>query len=150
MDKNKTYLYINTVGPNKALICLFNKEKVLETASRIINFNQNQSILKLINQVLKKSRLNLKNISGIAVVNGPGRFSSIRTGLSIANTLAYFLQIPIINLSINTFQTNKKYLEKLVNKIIKRKVGNLVSPFYGKNPNITSPNKKLNKLIKGK
>ena len=41
----------------------------------------------------------LKNLTHIAVNVGPGSFTGIRVGLSVARTLAYALNIPILGLS---------------------------------------------------
>lgn len=49
--------------------------------------------------LLKKSHLSLKEISGIAVSIGPGSFTGLRIGLGFAKGLAYSQNIPIIPVS---------------------------------------------------
>ena len=39
--------------------------------------------------------MNLNTIKSVGVINGPGSFTGVRTGVIIANTIAYALKIPI-------------------------------------------------------
>lgn len=54
-----------------------------------------QAVLPLVEQLLKKHKLNLKDLTGIRVNAGPGSFTGLRVGVSIANTLGYLLDIPV-------------------------------------------------------
>jgi tRNA threonylcarbamoyladenosine biosynthesis protein TsaB len=54
-----------------------------------------QVVLPLIEKLLLKHQLSLKDLSGIEVHTGPGSFTGLRVGISIANTLGYTLKIPI-------------------------------------------------------
>ena len=56
---------------------------------------RSQHLLKLIDQVLKKEKLTLKEIKEIEVNLGPGSFTGLRVGVSVANALAWALKIPI-------------------------------------------------------
>jgi len=48
-----------------------------------------------INEVLQAAHLQLENIKSIVVFAGPGSFTGLRIGISVANALAYSLKIPI-------------------------------------------------------
>jgi tRNA threonylcarbamoyladenosine biosynthesis protein TsaB len=54
-----------------------------------------QAVLPLLTTLLTKHALTPQNLTGIEVHTGPGSFTGLRVGISIANTLAYALQIPI-------------------------------------------------------
>ncbi|MBU4016398.1 tRNA (adenosine(37)-N6)-threonylcarbamoyltransferase complex dimerization subunit type 1 TsaB [Patescibacteria group bacterium] len=54
-----------------------------------------QALLPLIEKILKEKKLKLQDISGIQVNPGPGSFTGIRVGLTIANTLAFLLKVPL-------------------------------------------------------
>ncbi|OGH15089.1 MAG: hypothetical protein A2860_00155 [Candidatus Levybacteria bacterium RIFCSPHIGHO2_01_FULL_37_33] len=54
-----------------------------------------QAVLPLIDKVLKVNNLKLKDINEIRINTGPGSFTGLRVGISIANTLGFFLKIPI-------------------------------------------------------
>lgn len=61
--------------------------------------------MPMIESIFKENNLNIKELEKIIVINGPGSFTGIRIGLSIAKTLAYALSI-----KINTISSLTAYL----------------------------------------
>src|SRR5688572_20434947 len=51
---------------------------------------------KKIAAVLTKHGKGLKDVGGIVCYQGPGSFTGLRIGLSVANAMAYSLNIPIV------------------------------------------------------
>lgn len=72
--------------------------------------DKSQQVLSLINQILKKNKKTLKDITEIKVETGPGSFTGLRVGLAVANALGWALKIPVNN----------------------KKIGDLVEPKYEK------------------
>ena len=64
-----------------------------------------QIVLPLIEKLLKEQNLTITDIKEISVNEGPGSFTGIRVGLTIANTLGFLLKIPI----------NQKPIGELIN-----------------------------------
>ena len=87
-------LKINTV--NKALISvsLRRGEKVVDTVSDENKFGS-QVLLPLIEKLLKSNKLEFSDLKGIEVATGPGSFTGIKVGVSVANALGYSLGIPV-------------------------------------------------------
>jgi tRNA threonylcarbamoyladenosine biosynthesis protein TsaB len=56
-------------------------------------------ILPEINNCIEQAAIALSDINLIAVCNGPGSFIGVRTGLTVAKTLAFALDIPVIGVS---------------------------------------------------
>lgn len=58
---------------------------------------QNHSVytMPMIESILNNNKIDVKKLSEIIVVNGPGSFTGVRIGVTIAKTLAYTLNIPI-------------------------------------------------------
>lgn len=54
-----------------------------------------QVVLPLIETILKDNSLELKDITAIEVNPGPGSFTGLRVGITIANTLGFLLKVPI-------------------------------------------------------
>jgi len=78
-----------------------------------------------INQLLKEQGMILSDIQGIVVYQGPGSFTGLRIGISVANALAYGLGIPIVAESDeNWIQAGQKALAAGQNQ-------NQVLPNYG-------------------
>ena len=78
--------------------------------------NHVKKILPIIDLALKKSKVDKKNISGIAVATGPGLITSLLVGVQTAKTLAYLWQKPIY--AINHLQAHL-YANWLNNQPIK-------------------------------
>ena len=52
-------------------------------------------LLPLIENILKENNCTPQDINEIIVINGPGSFTGVRLGVTVAKTLAYTLKIPI-------------------------------------------------------
>jgi len=55
-----------------------------------------ESLVPLVEQVMTESRLNPQELECIAISSGPGSFTSLRIGMSVAKGVAYGLGIPLI------------------------------------------------------
>ena len=82
-----SYLYINTAF-QKMEISVFSKDSV-EFFYEWEPVNYMMEFLKYM------EKINFQNIQGVLVNIGPGRFGSLRMGLSFANTIAYTHKIPL-------------------------------------------------------
>ena len=56
---------------------------------------KSQALLPLIEKILEEKKIKLHDLTEIQVNPGPGSFTGIRVGLTIANTLALLLKIPV-------------------------------------------------------
>ncbi len=56
-----------------------------------------QAVLPLIEKILNDNNLKLADLTEIQANPGPGSFTGIRVGLTVANTLSALLKIPINN-----------------------------------------------------
>lgn len=57
--------------------------------------NKAQVVLRLIDKLLSRHKITFNELTEIQVNAGPGSFTGIRVGLTVANTLAFLLKIPI-------------------------------------------------------
>lgn len=56
---------------------------------------KSQMVLPLIEILLTEHKLKLTDITEIAVATGPGSFTGLRVGATVANALGYLLNIPV-------------------------------------------------------
>ncbi len=56
---------------------------------------EEDSLLGLIDKLLKNLKRNLSDLKGVAVTVGKGRFTATRIATTVANTLSYALGIPV-------------------------------------------------------
>lgn len=54
-----------------------------------------QVLLPLIEELLEKNKISIKQITEIRVNTGPGSYTGVRVGIAIANTLGWLLDIPV-------------------------------------------------------
>ena len=83
-------LYIDTSSSEKIVVGL--DEKKFETPAKK---GASQRLLPFIVELLKKEGKDLKEIKEIEVNTGPGSFTGLRVGVSVANALGWALKIPV-------------------------------------------------------
>ena len=84
-------LYIDTTSNKEIIVRLTIDEKDFEE-KRAIENNRTQIVLPLIAQLLKEHNLSPKDIDSVVAHAGPGSFTGIRVGVSIANAFSFALQ----------------------------------------------------------
>lgn len=83
-------LYLDTADNTKTTVGLNEKRW-----SFPMRKPRSQQLLGLIDEILKKKKISLDQIKEIEVNLGPGSFTGLRVGISVANTLGWVLKIPI-------------------------------------------------------
>lgn len=122
-------LFIDTTNPQTVGLALVIKNSAVE--HHFASENLSERLILEIRKFCKKEKIQLSQLTKLAVATGPGHFSKIRTAVATANALAYGLGIPVIGIRSG---------QKLVwPKILGQKGQLMVRPFYGKQPNITKP-----------
>ncbi|MSQ41343.1 MAG: tRNA (adenosine(37)-N6)-threonylcarbamoyltransferase complex dimerization subunit type 1 TsaB [Dehalococcoidia bacterium] len=61
--------------------------------------NHTVELMPAVEGLLKKAHASVKDLTGIAVAQGPGQFSALRVGLSLAKGLAAGLGVPIVGVN---------------------------------------------------
>jgi tRNA threonylcarbamoyladenosine biosynthesis protein TsaB len=87
-------LFIDTSAINTAKIALEIGGKRFEKLSQS-RVTKSQMVLPLIEELLHEHALHLSDIKEIIVSLGPGSFTGLRVGVSIANALGYMLDVPV-------------------------------------------------------
>ena len=89
-------------------ILLFKDEVLLDKITRNESLNHSTICIPTLVELLERNKLTMHDINDIIVVNGPGSFTGVRIGVTIAKTLAYSLNIPIRSVtSIEVLQKDK-------------------------------------------
>ena len=105
-----------------------------------------KNILAEIKEFLAENGANWQNLRGICVFAGPGSFTGLRIGVTVANTLADSLKIPIIgeknsDNSKNDGENLENWREIALEKLNSGADDKIALPFYGAEANITKPRK---------
>ncbi|MCL5114136.1 MAG: hypothetical protein M1372_03200 [Patescibacteria group bacterium] len=87
-------LIIESADSKKITVGLKTKEKKYFLRRRV-GLRKAQIVLPMIEKLLDSHSLGLKDIGAVEVNTGPGSFTGLRVGISIANALGFFLGIRI-------------------------------------------------------
>ena len=85
--------------------------------------------------VMQEKVGDVKNISGIGIMRGPGSFTGLRIGMAVANTLADGLGVPIVG------ETGDSWRESALGRLSSGEDDQVILPFYGGDAHITKPKK---------
>lgn len=112
-------LAINT-SSQPELVALFQDERILGKKQWRGNMDETKKLLMNIANLLKRVGRKWSDIEKIAVACGPGGFTGLRIGVTVVNTLALILKIPIFEM-----ESDKRL--------------KIAIPKYDLPPNITKP-----------
>lgn len=103
--RGKFILTIRT-DSQEAEVVIFDSQKELDS----IAWHAHRSLAVTLNKQIKKVLLlqgySLQQLGGIVVFSGPGSFTGLRIGATVASTLAYSLDIPVVGLGGEKWQQN--------------------------------------------
>ena len=123
IDTSSSYLYTSIVEDDNLLVEV--KEEYGQSLSEVT--------LPRIAEMFKKTNLEAKDIDKIIVVNGPGSFTGIRIGITIAKVFAWTLNIPITTIYSLEAMALSSDNDTIHVPIINARRGYVFASIYGKN-----------------
>lgn len=141
-------LFLNTVSiPHTMAIVEEKTQKIISWKQWKTADQREDTTLTVLKNMMKGKKW--ESLKAIIVVNGPGPFTRIRIGVSVANALSYMYHLPLYavknpdmpNLPQSTPLTcsRKSVFQKFLHTIHleKMKEQAIVEPYYDRQPNIT-------------
>ncbi len=140
------FLVIDTTDHKKSSLLLVKSKQQVFLHKFRSEYQQSEKLVAEIEKLLVKAKQSKKSLfrglKGVIVVTGPGGFTSVRIGVTVANTLAWALGLKIAGVAKYEFHT----YDELIIIGQKRLKKQTVEPIYDQEPNITI--KKPKKIIK--
>jgi len=127
-------LTIRTDSP-EAEIGLFDGQKELAYKKWQAHRQLAETIHQKIEKLLKSQQKDWQDIEGIVAFKGPGSFTGLRIGLSVANALAASLGIPIVGTD------NEDWIGSGLSALSGAQNEGVIMPEYGSPVHITAPKK---------
>lgn len=127
-------LFIDTSDFNNLNLALIGNKTFKEFHASVA-FNENYKTNDFLQKFLKRNKVLPKQLTKVMVCSGPGSFTGIRVGVSLAQALGYALKIPVAAIPKNKVPVDLNKLEKI-------KLPTKLSLNYGHKPNITTAKKK--------
>ena len=134
IDTANSFVTVSIIE-NEKLLYYFHEQIISDMASKII---------PIIDDAFNKVNFKLEDIDKIFVCNGPGSFTGIRVGVTVAKTIAWALKkeiVPISSLELMaTTNTTKKYLVPMIDA----RRGNVFGAIYDKKLDCIKKDKLIN------
>lgn len=114
-----------------ASVAIFTDEVM--TGEYTINYKKthSQTLLPMLDEVLKMTEMDLKEIDAIAVAGGPGSFTGLRIGSSTAKGLGFVLKKPIIEIpTVDALAYNLFGIDKLICPIMDARRNQVYTGLY--------------------
>lgn len=131
IDTSSSYVTVSVIN-NNTIVHEFKKKIDNDIASKIMS---------IINMELTESNMDVKDIEKIFVVNGPGSFTGVRIGVTIAKTIAWALNIKVVPLSSLELMATTPFTKKFIVPLIDARRGNVYAGVYDKDLNTIVDNK---------
>ena len=128
------YLLIKTDQP-QAEIYLYKDHDKAQEENWLADRRLAETIHLKIKSVLTREGLRDFNLTGIGIFQGPGSFTGLRIGHSVANALAYGLNLPIVGTS------GENWVKDALRRLTSGENDKLVVPEYGAQARVTKPRK---------
>lgn len=128
------YLLIDTSTP-VTRITLVEDDTVIFQESWDIGRQLATYLLGHLEEVLRSREADWHSLKGLGVYRGPGSFTGLRIGITVMNTLASSLAIPIIGGEADEWHRS------VLRRLHEGDNDRIVMPLYGSEPTITTPKK---------
>ena len=127
-------LFIDTSNQDVS-IALLKDGKVIDKITKFIPNEHSKYAVSYIDEVLKKSEITPKEVQSIMVVNGPGSFTGVRIGLTIAKVYALLNDIKVTLISSLKCLAIGNNINKYILSLINARNDNYYIGFYDNNYN---------------
>lgn len=117
-------LSLRTDKPD-AEVGLFDGERQLAYVAWHADRQLSVTLLRTIADMLEQHGKSWPDIQGIVAFQGPGSFTGLRIGLTVANTLAYGLSVPVVA------RQDPQWLQRGIGDILAGVSDRIVLPEYG-------------------
>lgn len=118
-----------------AEVGLFDSKEQLDYIKWQAHLELSATIHKKIEETLQSQKLSWDDIEGIVFYEGPGSFTGLRIGASVANALASSCDIPVVQTS------GDDWINDGVKQLSKNSTNRAVIPEYGSPVRTTKPRK---------
>ncbi len=129
------YLFLDT-SYNSISIYVIQNNNVLISNQKIVQKDMANSILPLLRELLNSCNLSINNIDKLFVTVGPGSFTGVRIGVTVAKVISSCLGIPVIPISTLEFLASITSNYKKIIPIIDARRGNVYYAVYDNNLNL--------------
>jgi tRNA threonylcarbamoyladenosine biosynthesis protein TsaB len=112
-------------------VALIEEDKVIGEYITYIKKNHSVRAMPAIEQLLKDCGIEAKDLTKVVVANGPGSYTGVRIGVTLAKTLAWSLGIPLIPVSsLATLASSGRYFTGYIVPLFDARRGQVYTGLY--------------------
>lgn len=124
------YLGIDTSNSPLTVAVVKDGVTLIEETSNL-KINHSLTAMPVIEQLLERASLTPRDLTHIAVAEGPGSYTGVRIGMTIAKTLAWTLKIPLIPVSsLKVLAANGGGFKGVICSLIDARRGTIFAGLY--------------------
>ncbi|MBI5023070.1 MAG: hypothetical protein HZC05_02840 [Candidatus Magasanikbacteria bacterium] len=98
------------------------------------------NILACLNKLIKQAKIELRDLSGLVLLEGGGSFSNTRQAAAILNTICLVEKIPVLGLDKRKYGDDWPKIIQAMEKYFRApNKEKFIKPIYNSEPNITCP-----------
>jgi tRNA threonylcarbamoyladenosine biosynthesis protein TsaB len=121
-------------------IALIDGERVLGEYCTNIKKNHSLRVMPAIEMLMKECETKPEDLTKIVVANGPGSYTGVRIGVTIAKTLAWSLNIPLVPVSsLATLAASGRYFNGYICPIFDARRGQVYTGLYTFDQELVKP-----------
>lgn len=128
-------LFIST-ATKRLLLSVIKDNKIVFNYNEYNDNTLSERIMPVIDEAFKSSNITANDIDKIYVVNGPGSFTGIRVGITIAKTIAWALKKDIYTISSLEVLSSTKVDTPFIVPLIDARRGYVFTGLYDSNLNL--------------
>jgi len=114
-----------------ASCALLSDTKLLGEYSLNTGKTHSENLMNIIDKLIVETEVELRDISGIAITKGPGSYTGLRIGISIAKSMSQTLKIPILSVStLESLAYNLPCSENIINPILDARSNRIYTGIY--------------------
>ena len=137
-------LFIDTTdGATVLLAFIDGRGRCVAKSRRRARYRQAQVVLPAIDALRRKAKLSLSSLTGVIVLSGPGPFTALRVGVLTANTIAWALRLPVVEVRKTADADFETLITQGLAKLKNVTAPAIIVPHYGQAPNITMKKRSL-------
>ena len=112
-------------------VALINGTQVIGEYTTNLKKNHSVRVMPAIESLLKDCDTSPKELTKIVVAQGPGSYTGVRIGVTIAKTLAWTLNVPLSAVSsLEVLAANGRYFDGLVSPLFDARRGQVYTGLY--------------------
>lgn len=112
-------------------VAIVDEEKVIGEVITNLPKNHSVRVMPTIEQLMKECGIKPKDLERIVVAMGPGSYTGVRIGVTIAKTLAWSLQIPLVGVSsLEVVAANGRYFNGFISPLFDARRGQVYTGLY--------------------